>query len=319
MIVHAGREFESRAFTQVRNIRTYSRLSNLPLAEVLAVISDLGLAEGRIGAELGSEMVIDLPYLEFEALHRALPGVELVDASSLLWRLRMVKSPGEIAAIARACEITSAAYAATFPQISSGMSEAEIERLMRKAMMDAGGANAWVLITSGEGNYDLVSKGGGPRRIGQGDMVWMDAGCTVERYYSDLSRAGVVGGASKAQRDAQEEIHAITKMGLEMMRPGVRVADIAASCSAALVELGLPATSCISDLAGRVGHGLGMLVTELPSINTNDPTVIEPGMVLTIEPGIATVYGTFHVEENVVVTCGEPRVLSAAEWELWDI
>jgi Xaa-Pro aminopeptidase len=67
--------------------------------------------------------------------------------------------------------------------------------------------------TSGAGNYDLVSKGGEPER--SRDMIWMDCGCAVDGYYSDLSRAAVLGGPTKAQEEVQSEIHRITWMGVE--------------------------------------------------------------------------------------------------------
>jgi Xaa-Pro aminopeptidase len=72
----------------------------------------------------------------------------------------------------------------------------------------------------------------------------------------------------------------------------------------------------VSGLACRVGHGLGLSTTEPPSLALDDPTVLEAGMVVTIEPGFATEFGMFHVEQNVVVTDDGPDVLSTAPWEL---
>ncbi len=319
LIVHDGREYEARAFTSVEDIRTYTRLSQLPLEVVLGGVDDLGLQQGRIGVELGSEMVMDLPFAEFDNLKQGLPGVQFVDASPLLWQLRMIKTGPEIARVARACTITLEAYDRTFRSVRPGMSEAEIERIMMCNMLELGGHSPWVLITSGPGNYDLVSKGGGSRRVQPGDMVWMDCGCAVEGYFSDFGRAGVIGGASALQESAQREIHRITRMGIEMMRPGTPVAEIAARCNEAVRALELPITSNISELAARVGHGLGMVVTELPSLSETDDTQLASGMIVTIEPGVATDYGTFHVEENVLITETGPRVLSEGHWQLWTI
>jgi Xaa-Pro aminopeptidase len=72
-------------------------------------------------------------------------------------------------------------------------------------------------------------------------------------------------------------------------------------------------------LAARVGHGLGLLVNELPSLNETDQTVLEAGMVVTIEPGVATSFGTFHIEQNVLVTIDGHQVLSKKGWELSQI
>ena len=64
----------------------------------------------------------------------------------------------------------------------------------------------------------------------------------------------------------------------------------------------MPVTSDISGLAGRVGHGVGLDMTEPPHISEDDATVLAPGMTITIEPGVATPFGLFHAEQNVLVT-----------------
>ena len=320
LVVHDGRKEEAHRFTDVSDVRTYAPLSHLPLEIVLGAIDDRQLSAGHIGAELGGEMVLDLPFAEFTTLQDALPNACFVDASPTLWCLRVIKSEAEIARVAKACEITSQAYAQTYTSLRPGMSESEIQNLMFNNTMALGGSTPWGFITSGAGNYDMVSKGLSPRRIEPGDMVWMDGGCSVDGYWSDFDRAGVVGGASPAQAEVQREVHEITHMGIKMMQPGVPVAEIAAYCNEAIRALRCPVTSDISGRAGRVGHGLGMVVTELPSISEEDPTTLEAGMIVTIEPGVAADYGTFHIEENVLVTADGPQVLTAAaDWELWPI
>jgi Xaa-Pro aminopeptidase len=147
-------------------------------------------------------------------------------------------------------------------------------------------------------------------------MVWLDAGCTIDGYYSDFSRAGVIGGPTKKQQQVQRQIHEITLAGVEMVRPGVRAAEIAAYCNREVERLDLAITSNISGLAGRVGHGLGLAAAEWPSLNPESQAVLGAGMVITIEPGVATTFGTFHVEENVRVTGTGYEILSTCLWEL---
>lgn len=319
LIVHDGRQFEARAQTGIADIRTYSRLSRLPLETLLSVLSDRGLMRSRIGVELSGEMVLDLPFGDLLLLRDTLLPAELVDASPLLWKMRMQKSPAEIARVAHACAITTQAYARTFAAIRPGMPEAEAEVIFHREMLALGGQTPWVLITSGAGNYDLVSKGGSDRLLELGDIVWFDGGCAIDGYWSDFSRAGVIGGPTHEQVATQQALHAITHMGVAMVQPGMPVAEIAARCNRAVEDLGLPLTSNISALAGRVGHGLGRLITELPSLSEEDETRLAPGMIVTIEPGVATDFGTFHVEENVLVTADGPKILSSPNWKLWTI
>jgi Xaa-Pro aminopeptidase len=101
-----------------------------------------------------------------------------------------------------------------------------------------------------------------------------------------------------------------------LVTPGRPVSEIAAYCNDAIARLGIPLTSSVSGLAGRAGHGLGLSTTEPPSLALDDPAVLDAGMVVTIEPGFATEFGMFHVEQNVAVTDDGPDVLSTAPWEL---
>lgn len=315
-IVHTGRELEARGYSWIGEIRAFHTLSQAPLAEILSALSDAGLTAGRIGAELGPDTSLDIPVADFLALQNQLPNVEFVDAGAVMWPVRYRKSDAEIAYIRRACAITTDAFAHMFATGREGMTEADMARLMAESSLAAGGSNPWSIITCGEGSYDLASKLPSSRRLEAGDFFWMDAGCSVGGYWSDFGRAGVVGGPSQQQIDAQQRIHEITMLGVEIMRPGITTGDIARRCNEAMARLDFPITTSISDLAARVGHGLGMVGTELPHVAEDDETVLEPGMVLTVEPGVGTTFGTFHVEENVLVTASGFEILSHAPREL---
>ena len=312
--IHAGREEEVRAETDVTDVRLYHGLSVAPVVEAAAAIRDGGYR--RVGMEFGQEHYLDMQVADFRRLERECTGVELVDAGGLLWELRMVKSAVEIDAIRRACAITGRAYDQVFSEVRVGMREDEIEARMLAALLSLDGGNPWVLITSGTGNYGMISKGGTPRPVEPGDMVWMDGGCTVAGYYADFSRAGVVGGPSADQRAVQQRIHEITLAGMEAVRPGVPASVVAQRCQPLVDALPFEITARMSDLADRVGHGLGLAVTEWPSLDATNSLILQPGMVLTVEPGVATPYGAFHVEENIVVTTTGYETLSTCPWEL---
>jgi Xaa-Pro aminopeptidase len=141
-------------------------------------------------------------------------------------------------------------------------------------------------------------------------MVWMDAGCTVCGYWSDFSRGAVVGRPSAEQAHAQEAIHQITWEAVQMVRPGVPASTLARFCYSRLDQLPFPITSSIARRAERVGHSVGLVTTEPPHIAEYDDTPLEPGMIITLEPGVATEYGTFNIEENLLVTPEGNEVLS---------
>ena len=320
LIVHKGILTETRAYSWVPEIRTYDKRSQAPIPEILQALHSLGLGEGgRIGAELAFELRLDIPFLDFIELQEQLPRVEFVDAGSVLFEARMRKSEAEITLHRTACQITGQAFERTFSQAKAGMTEEKLGIMLKVAMMELGGSQPSVLITSGEGNYNLNSKGPSQRKIEKGDLVWVDAACHVGGYWSDFSRAGVVGGPSSEQQHAQRLIHEITMMGMRMVRPGVKVSEIAIAVNAELSRLDLPIIDHVSGGASRVGHGVGLTQTELPHIAEYDDTILQPGMVIAIEPAVATSYGAFRVEENVVVTEDGHELLSTAPWALWTV
>ena len=310
LIVHEGREFEARSLSWVRDVRTYRRLSVAPVEELRAAVRAAGVQAGRIGAELGFEQRLGIPVLELQRIEAALAPTEIVDASMLLWNLRLRKAPWDVDAMRRACACTAGAYDRMFAVVREGSTEREVALTMMIETGRAGGGSPWVAITSGPGRYDVLMGSGGDRVLEHGDMVWLDSGCTVDGLWSDFGRAGVVGGPTPEQLEAQRRIVEITSVGVDLVRPGRAVAEIAATLNERVREIGLPVTSDISGLAGRVGHGVGLDMTEPPHVSEDDGTVLEPGMTITIEPGVATAFGLFHAEQNVLVTDDGHEVLT---------
>lgn len=152
------------------------------------------------------------------------------------------------------------------------------------------------------------------RVVEAGDMVWIDMGANFRGYYSDFSRAAILGRATASQLAMQERIADVTRIGMESLRPGVTAGEVAARCDREMAKRGLTFS-----LGVRYGHGMGLAITEPPHIGTYDHTTISAGMVLTMEPGTWNAEGRFHIEENFVVTDSGPRRLSMAPWQLYEV
>jgi Xaa-Pro aminopeptidase len=319
VLAQAWRVAEARRYCWMDDVRGYQRLSAVPLAELERLWDEHGLGGATVGMELGGEQRLGIPLLDFEELRRCLDGTRLVDCGALLWKLRMVKSPAEVECLRTACRITSEAYAAAFETATVGHTGRQVVDRMKTEMIRRGGADPWVLSSFGPGSYELPSEVVSEAPVKGGDMLWIDAGCAVGGYWSDFSRAAVVGPATAAQREAQAALHEVTAAAVALVRPGRPVAEIAAACREGLAGLDLEVTAPLSDLAGRVGHGLGLEVTELPHVAEFDATVLETGMVITVEPAVATPDGAFHVEENVLVTEHGHELLSTAPWQLTEL
>ena len=316
LLVHTGRQYEARANSWVDDVRLYERLSVAPVAELNALLRDRNLFGRRIGAELGFEQRIGLPFAEFERIRSELAPTQFVDAADIFWRLRMVKAPWDLDCLRRACRITADAYEAAFRATRGGQQERDVLQRLAIEHMRGGGGSGWGIVTSGPGNYDTVLGSGSDRILEPGDMVWMDGGCCVDGLWSDFGRGGVIGTPSSEQRDLQRLIHEITMEGVDMLRPGVPLREVAAHINARVDAIDVPVTSRISSIAGRVGHGMGFDITEPPHVSEEDVTILEPGMVITMEPGVAAEHGIFHIEENVIVTESDPEIISVAPWEL---
>ena len=317
-LVHTARPAETRAYSCVEDVRTYTTLTDLP-PELPKLLKEIRLGQGTIGCEMGTEMCMNLPLKQFRALERALPEADFVDISSALWELRMIKSPAEIACHTEACRITGEAYMATFEAVGCGTTQNEVARRMEMNMLERGGGDPFLVINSGKGTCDFATGMPSDRKLEEGDVLWMDCGCRVGGCWSDFSRAAVVGKPSAEQTECHRQIVRITEACVEMIRPGVSCAELARFCNTEVEELSVPVTSSISGLAGRVGHGLGLTLTEPPHVAEYEKRLLEAGMVVTIEPGVGTEFGTFHFEADVVVTTDGHEIISTLSSELYEI
>ena len=221
------------------------------------------------------------------------------DASGIIWSQRIIKSADEIECHRRACQATGYAHDKTFYSIEAGMTEREISMLAQQCMLEGGAEYpGFVIITSGEGNYERISAISSDRRIQKGDLLWLDLGAVYNGYWSDFCRAGVVGPISDERNKMQDDIYDATDEAASIMRPGTPIRDVAYACGKALEKRGYSATyDC-----GRMGHGMGLMSTEPPSVTVRDEGILKPGMIINLEPGILVDSGVFCIEENYVIT-----------------
>lgn len=266
---------------------------------LLQAISDLPRRHGRVGAELGSELRIGMPVTQLLEVMSGLRGVEIVDGSSVIWLLRMIKSQAEVARIKKSIDVAGAVYNAVPDFVKLGDTERTIQREFR-ARLNSGGAGTMpiVICRSDIGGPFEISGGPRDRPIADGDLLFIDTGTTYDGYYCDYDRNYQVGSATDALLQAHERVWQANEIGLKAARPGVTAASVFEQMAKAL-------SSGDEDLNnnGRMGHGLGLRVTEPPSIRLEDQTILQTGMVLCIEPGLEYEPGKIVLhEETVVIT-----------------
>jgi Xaa-Pro aminopeptidase len=324
LIVHDFFAHSQQREAWVDDIRTYSPFGTLPLGMLKAIWDELGLKTGRIGAELGNEQRLGLPYNDFVRMTQELPGADFIDASDLLWGLRMVKSDAEVEYMRKACSISSQAFETCFNTVKPGMTEKDAAKILYDTAVELGGAAVWTLSNSGPYNYESgFLPNPSEHVLEEGNLLWIDTGCKVNGYSSDFSRVAAIGEPSSEQKNMYDIVNGISNTAVKAIRPGITASGLSQICSREFEKAGLKdiwgdgdCSSAQSNRANRVGHGIGMATTEPPHIALFDDTELKAGMVVTIEPTVVTNYGHFNIESNVLVSEDGPEVLSKATTEL---
>jgi Xaa-Pro dipeptidase len=306
----------------------YTDMESLP-ALVAEHLARLGVAPRAVGVEYGPGSVMNVPQFIATALLRLASDPEPRDASPLIHALRMLKSPAEVDRVRRAVASAAAGYQAGLDAAKPGMTEKELVSIIASTMYrtgsTAGTRPAFVNSVSGRERYPLVDTPASDRRIGPGDVVFIDGGAASDGYVSDILRLIGVGPLRAEDRRYAEAAAAATATMVGAVRPGVRVSELLRAAAAEVAAAG------VSTEVGVVGgHGIGLELWERPLIKEHaDPgedVSLRPGMVLCLEPILAPAHpegglaGIFVFEQQVLVTPAGCEVLSAAlPARLWEI
>jgi Xaa-Pro aminopeptidase len=289
------------AETWIEDIRTWPapRPDDDGVSLLQATLLSLPRRFGRIGWEMGRESVVRMPIRDFDSLRDRVGNLTFADGSPILWSLRQVKSPVEVARLRHVCRLASAAFEVLPHRLRIGDSEIEVRRKMQIELAEKGADSApFVAVVSGKGGYSQCIVGPSERRLDDGDVLFIDTGATYDGYFCDFDRNFAFGHISDAAKRAHEAVWDATEAGIAAARPGATTTDL----WRAMAEL-LEAAGSKGLNVGRMGHGLGMQLTEPPSNMPGDDTALVPGMVMTIEPGMEYAPGCMLLhEENVVIT-----------------
>jgi len=296
------------ALTWVKDIRTWAAPNpeDDGLSLLKSTIESLPRKHGKVGAEMGREMALRMPVAEFLQLRGSL-GLSLENGSPCIWEIRMVKTEAEIAHIHYICQIASDAYEALPSQIRIGESEREVVRKLRIDIARRGAdSTPFMPAISGPGGVAQIVCGPHDRLIEAGDILFIDTGSTFDGYFCDFDRNYAVGKVSDEAHRVHEALWLATEAGIAAAVPGAKTDDVWRAMARIIEDAG-----AIGNNVGRLGHGLGMQLTEPPSHRLGDGTEIVENMVLTIEPGMEYAPGKMIVhEENIAVTRDGPRLLT---------
>ena len=290
-------------------------------------IVELAGAAPRVAAPMGPGTHLRMPLADFARLRGTLAGADWVDATGLVAGLRAIKSPREVALVRHACAAASRAFAAVPELVRPGTTDVDAFRAFRIRCLEEGADDVDYLVgAASPGGYaDIISPPSG-RRLARGDVLILDVGASFAGHFCDFDRNWAIGEADAATRHAYDVAWRATAAGLEAARPGTTCAALFETMRSVIEphehRAGGGAGGGAGG-AGRLGHGLGTELTEPPSLTERDGTVLEAGMIITLEPGYAYAPDRLMVhEENVLITddgCEllterAPRELSVIDW-----
>lgn len=265
------------------------------------LLDDLaGRLSGTIGFEAGH-----LPYASYETLGRG--AAELVPRTGLVESLRAVKDEDEIDCIKRASAITDEAFERLREERFTGRPEREIAWRLESLLREGGGEGmAFPVIVASGPNGARPHARATEKTIEAGETVVMDAGCSIDGYFSDCTRTWAAGGLNGELREAYDVCLDAQARGLEAVRAGRTGREVDAEPR----EL-IDGTKFEGTFGHGLGHGIGLLVHEAPGLRPESEQMLEPGNVVTVEPGIYLEgRGGIRIEDLVVVREDGPENLT---------
>ena len=246
----------------------------LPICDVIGALATM-LSGRRVGFETAQ--------VTFSAHQRLVAGgVQLVPTEGVVEALRRVKEPDEIVAIRRAAAVSDEVFAALAREQFTGRTERDLAWWIEQAFHAAGAAALAFgsIVASGPSGSSPHAEPS-DRAIEAGTLVTVDVGCVVDGYCSDCTRTFAVGEVPARLADLHDLCLEGQLAGLEAVGPGVQGRDADAASRVAIEAAGLGGA-----YGHGLGHGVGLQIHEAPALRPESTDVLEPGNVVSVEPGI---------------------------------
>ena len=234
-------------------------------------------------------------------------GLRLKNAPALVERARMVKDDAELGLIRAAVQLGATLFDRAMEVLRPGVKEAEVAAEMEYAARRAGAEEMSFPTIIASGARSALPHGRATQQfIAPGGFVVCDFGVILAGYCSDQTRTVWVGAPSKESQDAYAAVREAQEAAIAAVRPGVSVGEVDAAARKVLRKAGLGRYFTHS-----TGHGVGLEIHEAPRVAAGQKEVLQPGMVITIEPGVyfPAKWGV-RIEDMVAVREGGCEVLT---------
>jgi Xaa-Pro dipeptidase len=257
-----------------------------------------------------------VPALLMRAIAKALPDTEVVSATKLMDRVRLVKSDWELARMRRAAEVCAAGWEAFVDVLEPGLPEYRIVAHVESRIKAMGAEDNFMLIASGKDEVRGMTAPS-PRTLEAGDMVRTELTPQLDGYWLQICRSAVVGPASEGQKRSFELFDEAVAAGMAATRPGVTAHDVAKAQNDVFRARGF-GEYCTSEYTRVRGHGHGLHLDETPIIEGNE-TVLPENAVFIIHPNTYTPIAGYHVLGDPVRVTGDGcEVLIRTERRLFE-
>jgi len=295
--------------TWVDDIRTWSApdLTDDGVSLLIETLREIVPENAKIGLPSGHETHVRMPVADLDRLKIGLGSRYIAGDNGIMRDLRMVKSPLEVAKIDTACQIAGRAFERVSEIAGEGVSLETVFRNFQILCLEEGAD--WVPYLAGgagQSGYEDVISPATTAPLLKGDILMLDTGLVWDGYFCDFDRNFAVSKPDGKVKSGYKKLIEAARFGLEAAKPGATASEVFFAMDK-IVTGGKSQSG-----AGRLGHGLGMQLTEWPSLIAKDYTVLQEGMVLTLEPGIEIEPQRYLVhEENIVITTTGARMLSS--------
>ena len=274
---------------------------------LLATIKSLAKKYKCLGVPKSQESILRMPLDDYEGLVKSLSGIEIKDANKILRQVRLIKTSAEIEKIRHICQLASQGFMDLTDLLKAGDSERENCQRFKQRLLSLGVDDSpYIVAGSGKDGYGSIIMGPGDKIIEEGDLFIIDTGSVFDSYFCDFDRNFAFGHICDEARKAYEVVFEATDAGFRASQVGNTTSDVFHAMNDVMQKGG-----ALGNSVGRLGHGLGLQLTEWPSNTATDNTILRPGVILTLEPGMAYLPGKEMVhEENIVITESGPEWLS---------
>ncbi len=230
-----------------------------------------------------------------------------------VFEIRQRKDAVELAKIRAAIHRAENAFRSLKRFIKPGMSERELGFKLEMLIREQGARRtAFDIIVASGTNGAMPHASVTGRRLRAGDLVTFDFGAEADGYYSDITRTVCVGRPTARQRAIHDIVLRAQDQAMNAVRPGVRCAEIDHHARTTIAQAGHG-----KHFGHATGHGIGLMVHEGPSLSALSKSMVDAGMVFTVEPGVYIAgWGGIRIEDMVLVTADGHRVLTSLPREL---